>query len=58
MPGLIRIVTERGDCFHYAKVLASDPYVIRRLIGLMKGSDVRIHTIQYFSKQSKIEDLL
>ncbi len=57
-PGVLRFVSERGDRFHYGKVLATDPYVIRRLVGLMKGSDVKIHTIQYFSKESKIEDLL
>jgi N-methylhydantoinase B len=58
MPGMIRFVAERGDRFHYGKALATDPYVIRRLVASMKGSDVRIHTIQYFSKETGIEELL
>jgi N-methylhydantoinase B/oxoprolinase/acetone carboxylase alpha subunit len=57
-PGVIRFVAERGDRFHYGKVLASDPYVVRRLVTSMKDPDLKIHTIQYFSKESKIEDLL
>ena len=56
--GVIKFVAERGDRFHYAKVLASDPYVIRRLVASQRGSDVRIHTVQYFSRESKIESLL
>ncbi|MDA4135574.1 MAG: hydantoinase B/oxoprolinase family protein [Thaumarchaeota archaeon] len=57
-PGVIRFVADKGDPFHYGKVLASNPYVIRRLVSSMKDSDVKIHTIQYFSKESKIEDLM
>jgi hypothetical protein len=56
--GVIRLATERGDRFHYAKILASDPYVIRKLVSSLKDSSISIHTIQYFSKESRIWELL
>jgi N-methylhydantoinase B/oxoprolinase/acetone carboxylase alpha subunit len=56
--GILCFVTEYGDRFHYGKVLATDPYVIRRLVRLFKESDVKIHTIQLFSIQSRIENML
>lgn len=57
-PGVIKCVLEKGDRYHYAKVLASDPYVIRRLVASLTGTDVRIHTIQHFAKDSRIGDQL
>lgn len=56
--GLLRCVTERGDRFHYGKIAASDPYAIRRFVSSLGSTDIKIHTIQFFPKESKIEESL
>jgi N-methylhydantoinase B/oxoprolinase/acetone carboxylase alpha subunit len=58
VPGVIRLSTELGDRFHYAKVLARDPYAARKIVGSMRDTDLKIHTIQCFSKESDIEKLM
>ena len=58
MSGVIRLSTELGDRFHYAKVLARNPYAARRIVGSMRDTDLKIHTIQCFSKESDIEKLM
>jgi N-methylhydantoinase B/oxoprolinase/acetone carboxylase alpha subunit len=54
--GILGFISERGDRFHYARVLAEDPYAIRRLVSKAGSGGVRIHTIQSFSKESGIEE--